>query len=222
MPRRKKGKTKLLVSFILDQTGSMGVCRDATIDGFNEYIATLASKADEVLFGLTLFNSEAVDVRCVDTPVGDVPKLTVDTYRPDSTTPLYDAIGRTVRAVEAQVAAMEDKPGGVLVVIMTDGLENASREYTQNAIFQLIKAKEAEGWTFAYLGANQDAWVTGATMGISQGNTMGYDGDPGGTKVAMDALSQASVNYTSRGGQAGKAGFFGGSRTAEEYEKHQS
>lgn len=168
----KKGD-KIIVNFVLDETGSMSVCLNTTISGFNEYIASLKSRKEKISFTLTKFNADAVNVVYVDKPIEDVPDLNAETYKPNHLTPLYDAIGRSINEVETKIKDKKDL--SVLFVILTDGEENASREYTQEAIFNLIKEKEAKGWAFAYLGANQDAWAVGSKMGFSKGNTMSFD-----------------------------------------------
>jgi len=165
----KKKISKTIVNFILDETGSMTSCRSQTISGFNEYIKTLQKKAGNVLMSLTKFNSEKVKVVYASTPIKKVPKLTEDTFRPAALTPLYDAIGQTIRTVEKAEKAK------VLIVIMTDGYENASKEFTQKTIFDMIKKKQDEDdWTFVFLGADQDAWGAGEKLGLHRGNVMSF------------------------------------------------
>jgi hypothetical protein len=96
--------------------------------------------------------------------------LDVETYRPHDTAPLYDAIGRTL------TVARQEAPGGMkkLCVILTDGLENASTEYTRKQIFALIKSCEQEDWTFIYLGADHDVWAAGEDLGIAGDNRVSF------------------------------------------------
>ena len=152
------------VSYILDETGSMMGFKTQTISGFNEYIKTL--KADKLVkykMTLTRFNSNSISIDYLDKPIADVPELTSDTYRPRDLTPLYDAIGKTITDIESKKAVGKD----ILFVIMTDGQENASKEYTRTTIFDLIKKKTADGWTFVFLGATQDAYAEAGKMGVS-------------------------------------------------------
>ncbi|NIP23783.1 MAG: VWA domain-containing protein, partial [Phycisphaerae bacterium] len=116
---------KKYVSFILDETGSMLSVKDQTISGYNEYLDTLKQEKD-VLFTLTKFNSAKVEVVYDAVKIKDVELLTADTYHPTATTPLYDAIGTTITSLEK---ATKNKKGKKLVVIQTDGLENASKEF---------------------------------------------------------------------------------------------
>ncbi len=103
----------------------------------------------------------------VDKPLADVPALTPQTYEPRGSTPLYDAIGECIRRVEAKGRA-------VINVIVTDGHENASQEFTLDAVKALVKEKEAEGQTFVFLGANIDAFAVGASFGAQAANVSNY------------------------------------------------
>jgi hypothetical protein len=201
----------LVVNFVLDETGSMQLCADATISGFNEYIGDLAKRTEPVRFTLTKFNSTKIDVVHVGVPVAQVARLSRANYHPSDLTPLYDAIARTIKETDQAIVGIGDH--AVLCVIMTDGQENASHEYDRNAIFALIKEKEAAGWTFAFLGADQDAWETGQQMGIPGGNTMSYAGTPAGTTGAMKGVATASATYLASGGVP-TADFFGGGQGA--------
>ena len=131
----------LYVTLILDETGSMQDCKGAAIAGFNHYVASLRQEPAETRVTLTLFNSRKTEVRYQAAPVARVHDLDVETYRPNDTTPLYDAIGRTL------TAARQEVPAGVrrLCVILTDGEENASKEFSRSQIFDMIKAYETRG-----------------------------------------------------------------------------
>lgn len=153
----------LYVTLILDETGSMQSCKGAAIAGFNRYLAALRAEQAETRFTLTLFNSKKTEVRYHNERPAAVSDLDVETYRPADTTPLYDAIGRTLTIAKQEAAAHFKK----LCVILTDGLENASKEYTRLQIFDLIKEFEGQGWRFLYLGADHDVWAAGESLGIA-------------------------------------------------------
>jgi hypothetical protein len=179
----------LYVTLILDETGSMQECKGAAIAGFNQYVATLREEPAETLVTLTLFNSRKTEVRYQAEPVDRVHDLDVETYRPRDTTPLYDAIGRTLTAARLQVPAESRK----LCVILTDGEENASRRYTRSQIFDMIKAYEDDGWTFLYLGANHDVWAAGEELGVAEHNRITFlKSDVGQT---FECLSEATANF---------------------------
>ena len=164
-------KQDVLVNVILDKSGSMASKTNDVIEGFNAYVAGLG-KEDEVnyLFSLTLFDTQ-VAYRHVAVPLPEVKKLDGKSYQPGGNTALNDAIGITVRKVEAD----QPKVDKVVTVIMTDGEENSSREWTHAAVRGLIEEKEKEGsWTFVFLGAGLDAWHQGRSYGVQAANVAQY------------------------------------------------
>lgn len=191
------------VTLILDETGSMQHCKGAAIAGFNEYLRTLRHLPMTVRFTLTLFNSGKTEVRHHAIVVADVQDLSETTYQPAETTPLYDAIGRTLTAA-AREAAPEAKK---LCVILTDGLENASREYTKDGVVHMITEYEGRGWTFIYLGADHDAWSAGRDLGISGDNTVQFSRRE--TGQVFDRLGEATASFLIRSDHK-KSGFWPG------------
>jgi hypothetical protein len=163
-----------LVSFLLDETGSMESIKDDTIGGFNRYLASLqAPDAGTVEFTLVKFDSNKIDKVYVGVPVGEAQPLTTETYRPGAATPLIDAAVKLIKATEEALTQHTASPR-VLLVIQTDGHENASREYTLTDLQDLIKAKTAAGWHFVFLGAGIDAFTQVASWGIPTSNTLSY------------------------------------------------
>ena len=191
----KKDDT-LNVTFVLDQTGSMYEVQEETIKGFNKYLKELKKeqKGKLTAFTLVLFNSMNTEVRYAADKLGTVKKLTEETYRPNHATPLYDAIGKAIRAQETAIG----KKGKAIVVILTDGLENASTEWTQRSIRQLIEEKQGAGWAIVYLGANQDAWAAGGVIGVYNTNISTYH--PSRTAETMSAAASATIMYAKSGG----------------------
>jgi len=190
-PTPKVSKKEKHISFILDETGSMMSIKDKTISDFKEYIQSI--KSCKGVFTLTKFNSNKVEV-VYTKPIKDVPELTKTTYLPDATTPLYDAIGKTIKALEVDEGKQE-----LLVVILTDGQENASKEYDKKAIQALMKEKESKGWTFVYLGVGQAAWDEGHKMGMvnfAQAQSAGRAMNIGsGATMAFFEGGRSSVQY---------------------------
>ena len=189
-------KTKIkeketLISFILDETGSMQSVKSQTISGFNEYIETLQKDKTfkKAKYTLTKFNSGKIEIVHAGVEIGKVALLSDATYQPINTTPLYDAIGRTIQSIKSK--------GSVLMVIQTDGQENSSVEFSQRSIFDLITEKKKKGWTFAFLGADMDAYAASSAIGIARGNTANYTG----AKIngAMRRVAEASINHNMRG-----------------------
>ena len=164
-------KQRVLVNVILDKSGSMASKLNDVVEGFNAYVDGLA-KEDKVdyLFSLTLFDTVVV-YRDVALSLSKVQKLDAQSYLPGGNTALNDAIGITVRKIDADRPQVDK----VVTVIMTDGEENSSREWTHDAVKALIDQKEKEGiWTFVFLGAAPDAWVQGRAYGIPAANVAQY------------------------------------------------
>jgi hypothetical protein len=164
------GKQRVMVNVILDKSGSMSTKVQDVIGGFNLYLDELAKElAVDYGFSLTLFDT-VVEMKYKGVPLSQVTKLDDATYRPSGNTALLDAIGNTVQTVNA------DGFDKTITVIMTDGQENSSREWTLLAIRELIRSKEAAGnWTFVFLGANPDAFAQGAILGVPMANSVRYD-----------------------------------------------
>ena len=156
--------------------------KTAAIDSVNETIQTIRStqkkhEEQEHYVSLVTFNDDVKTVyECV--PVDEVVELTAETYQPDCCTALYDAMGISVNALRKKVAE-DDK---VLVTVVTDGYENASRKYNGKAIKSFVDELKAKGWVFAYIGANQDVEAVAATISIA--NVMKFESTPLGT-IAM-------------------------------------
>lgn len=205
MRTKKAKKITTLVHFILDKSGSMDSIYDATIKGFNEYLATLKKSKDDIHFSLTLFDTFSIDTPYVDVPVERVPKLSRETYKPNGGTPLYDAVVDSTEALYERVKSDENL--AVVVAIMTDGEENSSTKHDEKCLKKIIKKLEKKGnWTFTYMGANQDAWANASKMGISAGNTMAWASTTRGTATAFSDVAMASVNYAAFAGAGGGAG----------------
>lgn len=198
-----KKVNKTIVNFILDQSGSMMSVRDATISGFNEYLETLlADKKNKYEFTLTLFDTETKSV-VKGALLKDVEKLTVESYKPGGMTALYDAVCKTINGVEA------DKGDNVLTIIMTDGQENSSKEYTQVEMKKMIEEREKKGnWTFVYLGANQDSYAVAQQYGITSGNTVNFSATGTGMTAAMRNVATSSVMYAATASSGGGGGAF--------------
>ena len=178
--------SSLSVIFLLDESGSMVSKFDQTISGFNEYLDTLQKEKKKINITLTKFSSRQVEIVYSNIPVSQAHHLTTETYHPNGDTPLYDAIGKTVN---------KDKSNKkTLFVIMTDGEENSSTEYRKDTIVSLIKQQETQGWTFVYLGADQNAWGNAQHLGLSHGNVLGYSGHD--TYATFQSLSEKTIGYS--------------------------
>ncbi len=186
-----------MIAFLLDETGSMQGVRDATISGFNEYVLSVRNQHPDALLSLRLFSSQKYEKLTHLTPLPHVPKLPYDNYSPNGGTPLYDSIARLVREMEDGVRGVDPVPE-VLFVIMTDGEENASREFNRERIFEMIDQKQKSGWTFVFLGANQDAWQVGRSIGVSPVSAMTYDADAAGMSKVMHMMGTATARHVDK------------------------
>lgn len=201
---KQSGKVKdqedrsILINFVLDRSGSMESIREATISGFNEFLRDQREEGGRAVMTLTLFDTR-MEMVAEAIPVREVLELDSRSYRPDGCTALFDAIGHTLRVTDDYVAT--HAPDQVLFVIMTDGEENASREFDRTGIFELIeKRQKSPGYEFIYLGANQDSYETGSRLGIAQGRTLDYDASDTGSRDAWARASRNVRSYRRAGG----------------------
>jgi len=190
-------KTQIIC--ILDRSGSMsekGIIYEA-INGFNNFLEEQKKLKDKATLTVALFD-DRYDLLYDDVDIKNVPKITYDTWTPRGMTALFDAIGKTITTVRANRAKLgSEKPDKVLVCIVTDGLENASQEYTKSGISKLIKECESEDWNFVYLAANQNAFAVGTSFGISAGNTYTFDASAAGAQNMSMTLNSVGVSYRS-------------------------
>lgn len=192
-----------LVTFVLDETGSMQLRKDVTISGFNEWMQEMEKFPGEVLLNLIKFHSEKHEVLFKQAVLGlTKPRLTEENYQPSSLTPLLDAVGRAIRETDEQLENLPDDTEVVLVVL-TDGEENKSTEFSLEAIKSLIAEKEEAGWAITYMGASADAWQGAQTLGVSLGATMNFSGDNLSSRQAFAANAQALGQYMGGGSSAG-------------------
>jgi hypothetical protein len=171
-PQPRNGGT-ILINFVLDKSGSMGPVRSATIDGFNEFLKTQRANDGEAWLTLTMFDTQTYEV-CRGVPLREVPEMDSANYVPGGCTALYDAVALSIRIADDHLQELGTKPDQVLFVIMTDGLENASREFNQRQVFDMIKDREQRGYEFVYLGANQDAYAEAQQVGVSANSTRNW------------------------------------------------
>ncbi len=190
-----------LVHILLDETGSMSSMRQEAVDGVNDYLDKIAdvSGEEDVIVSLTKFDSEGYRSLMTDVPVGEAIRLNDENYLPHAMTNLFDAIGHITNqtAITQKTLLKEHDQVPVLVLIVTDGYENASKEHTRDTINDLIAANEENGWTFMYIGASQDAWQNerAYTGTITASNTMRSMGSEGLT-VAMASAGDSYGSWT--------------------------
>ena len=190
----KKNLTELV--FILDRSGSMAGLEADTIGGFNAMIEKQRGEPGEAVISTVLFDNET-EVIHDRVSLDRVPALTEKEYDVRGCTALLDAVGGAIHHIGNvhKYAREEDRPEKTLFIITTDGMENASREYSYDRVRSMIEhEKEKYGWEFLFLGANIDATREAARFGISEDRAANYHADREGTAVVYEAMSEAVCN----------------------------
>jgi len=185
----KKGLTEIV--FILDRSGSMSGLEQDTIGGFNSMIEKQKGEEGEALVSTVLFNHESCVIHD-RVKVQDVAPMTRREYFVGGSTALLDAIGGAIHHIGNvhKYAREEDIPENTLFVITTDGMENASHQYSSDKVKAMIqRQKEKYGWEFLFLGANIDAVETAAGFGIGADRAVNYNCDSAGTALNYQVLS---------------------------------
>lgn len=195
------------MAIILDASGSMeGITKD-TIGGFNTLIEDQKKKPGKATCTLVQFNHEVKTLRDF-VPLSEIKPLDNTTYHCTGYTALYDAVCKTIDEVGQKLAAMNenDRPGLVMVVIITDGEENQSREFNLEQVKQRIKTQTDQfSWQFVFIGANIDAFSAGQQLGIKAGNTLQYTANAVGTQALFQSVSKGAANYRCAVACAGNA-----------------
>ena len=194
-------KTQIYNLVILDKSGSMSSIAKAAIAGFNETVGGIRSAQERFKDTQEHFVSLMIFCDCEKTmvydmvPVDQVKELTSKEYRPCCCTPLYDAMGISINALYKAIKDKEDATA--VVTVITDGLENASKEYSGQAIKALVeRMKDEEGWNFAYIGTNQDVRATSASLSID--NHMTFADDDAGMREAWEKERKSRTMMYSR------------------------
>ena len=193
------GEKRTHVAFVLDESGSMGSIREAAIDGFNEQVNAVKENADkggDTTVSQWRFGCPP-DARpkevYFEQPVSGLLPISHETYQPYGMTPMYDGLGMALTKLEPL-----DKAGdiGFLVVLVSDGQENASQEWTSPMVADKIKKLQDTGrWTFVYIGANHDLADVSKHLGIPMGNMIAFAATKMGTQKVSDFASASTADY---------------------------
>ena len=191
-----KNPTKVYNVIVLDKSGSMSSITKQAIDGVNETIASIKRSQEkhpeqDNLLTLAAFCGCEIKKIYEQCPIGEVKPITDRDYQPCCMTPLYDAIGNTITAVHRM---MDDESNAIAsVTIITDGYENASKEYSHKAIVSLIEAYKSEGWAFAYIGAEHDVEAVAFNLRID--NSMRFDKTKEGTAMMWNNFMKSRNSF---------------------------
>jgi hypothetical protein len=178
---------------VVDRSGSMDSIRTSAEDAINEFIHDQTQSAGKRTIRIAQFDYHQGRTRyetvCPSTDPSAIEPFELD---PRGGTPLLDAMGRSIEEFGLELVALpeDERPGVVILAIMTDGLENSSREFTWLTIKAMVEHQERDyGWNIVYLGANQDAIEVGARMGIQTGATMTYAATDHGTRSVVGSMT---------------------------------
>lgn len=180
--------------FLLDRSGSMGGLESDTIGGYNALLEKQKSVPGEAIVTTVLFDDH-YELLHDRTTIQGIRMITGQDYYVRGSTALLDAIGKTISKIASahQHTDESQRPGKTLMVITTDGLENASREFTYQKVRQMIEHQKQEfGWEFLFLGANIDAISAAGKFGIAADRAVNYHADSAGTRLNYEVLSNAA------------------------------
>ena len=189
----KKNNNITELVFILDKSGSMSGLESDTVGGFNTMIEKQKKQNAPCYVSTVLFNNTS-EVLYDRVKLGEVQKMTEENFFVGGSTALMDAIGGAIHHIGNihKYIRPEDVPANTMFVIMTDGMENASRNYSSDRVKQMIeRQKKRYGWEFLFIGANIDAVETAARYGIDADRAVNYHADKEGTRVVYQSVANA-------------------------------
>jgi len=192
----KKNLVELV--FIVDRSGSMSSIASDMEGAIKSVIKDQKKLDKEILVTFVRFDIEYEKV-FNHIPITDVPEITI---KARGMTALLDAMGKTINSFEREFSEKEKKerPEKVLFMIITDGKENSSKEFSREKVFGMIETvKRDHGWDFTFIGANQDAIKEGGDLGISRGSSINYAASPAGVRKMSKNLSSYATDYLSTG-----------------------
>jgi uncharacterized protein YegL len=182
---------KTMICLILDRSGSMSGKEEDVIGGVNKFLEDqkkLPSKASISMVRFDSWNGSQIETFKRMQPLSDVGPISIEDYQPRGMTPLLDAIGKTLKQLDADWVV--EKPHKTICVIITDGLENDSKEYNKDQIKNMIEDRQkSDKWSFIYLGSDVNSFSEAGSLGINKQNTACYTHYSGATMAASDAVS---------------------------------
>jgi len=189
-------ETLTSITIILDRSGSMSPLRNDVIEGVNAFIRDQQKTEGKATVSLVQFD-DRYEENYMNLPLEKAEFLSEETYEPRGLTALLDAVGRCVKNAKQRVKEMPKakRPAKNIVLIFTDGAENASQEWTKEKVAALVKKQEDKhNWKFVFLGANIDSFGTASSYGISAGSTSNFNASSKGIRSALYGASNA-VTY---------------------------
>ena len=214
----------LHVAFVLDKSGSMTPLAPAVVAGFDDFLDELRADGGDTDFSMTLFDTTLRRVHLA-IPLEHVPSLATSGYHPGGGTALLDAIGETVISTDERLARAGCGDEKVLVVVLTDGYENASRKHTPSSLAELISRYQARpNWTFAFLGAAhddvEDVRDFAELLSFTRENAMRWSPDAASARKSMHALGKAARQRRSAVSMKSGRLFDDAGQTEADYREH--
>lgn len=188
-------ESKAQIALILDRSGSMGSIVNEAVSGYNHFLQEQKAVPFEADLLVVMFNN--ISVHSYDGRLANAPAMTTAIYSPFGMTALLDAVATTIVHVGARLANMAapERPGKVIVAIMTDGLENSSRMFTRERVAEMIKhQQEVYGWEFIFLGANMDVQAEVESLGIPQAQAASFAATGVGVQEGYQTMSRMAAS----------------------------
>lgn len=182
---------KTLITYLIDESGSMSGVTQETIDGFNSYVNRVKKEKGQYIT-LTTFDSGGIRTPFLLQKAKNMPQIDTRFYQPRGLTPLYDAIGETIKKIDSRLKDFDAYD--VVLFIQTDGYENASSRYTLQKIKKMIKKRKKRGWTITFLGADLDARAMASDFGIDLSNVKSYS--KADTSALYNELATRTISYS--------------------------
>lgn len=195
--------TPVHISMLLDRSGSMASIADDVVGGFNTYLDEQRRGEGKARVTLVQFDGQdPFEVLIDGEDLATVQDLDPARYQPRGNTPLLDAIGMMIAKIDSEIVARADQGLPIedqVVMIITDGYENASREVTGDVVSDLIAARRARAWTFAFLAADEESIRESIRLGVAHGSSAGWAPTKHGSKEMFGKLSKETLAYRSMG-----------------------
>jgi len=195
----KEAKTHITI--ILDRTGSMEAIRSDTIGGFNSFLKQQQQEPGDVTMTLVQFDAQdPYEVIHDCRPIREIPELNEKTYVPRAATPLFDAMGRGINHLQQTLDSMSEGnvPEKVVIVVITDGQENSSREFNKKQVTAMINEKqEKAGWKFVFLSADLSAMEDAMASGFAASSSLLFDKNAAGVGSVWNSISKSICSFRS-------------------------
>ena len=181
---------------VIDRSGSMETIIDDAVGGFNSFLADQRALPDEAYLTLMRFDTE-YEVVFESVPIKEMKDITRETIKPRGSTALWDAIGMTLESAQNRLRHVTPERK-VLIVIVTDGQDNASHTYADLRVKELVAEAKKDAWEFLFLGANMYAFAIGKGIGLGVADTVQYDASARGIQTAYQIASSTASDLRSR------------------------